>query len=51
MMAVWKPATLQDQVRDRPRQQVIQEAEQVHTDMITAAVLFADGDIDSLRMN
>jgi hypothetical protein len=30
---------------------MIQEAEQAHTDLITAAVLFADGNIDSPGMN
>jgi hypothetical protein len=32
--------------RERPRHQVIQEAEHAHTDLITAALLCADGDID-----
>jgi hypothetical protein len=48
---VLKPATLQDHVRERPCQQVIQEAEQDPTGVITAAMLVADGDIDSQGMN
>ena len=46
-----KPATLQDHGRDQPRQPLIQEAESIHAGLITAAMLVANRDIDSLGMN
>jgi site-specific DNA recombinase len=40
------PATLQDALAERQRQQLVREAEQARSRLTTAAVLFADGDID-----
>jgi hypothetical protein len=40
------PATLQDQLQGRQRQQLVREAEQARARLTKAAVLFADGDID-----
>jgi hypothetical protein len=42
---------LQDQVQEWLRQQVIQEAEHAHTGLMTPAMLFTDGDINSRGMN
>ena len=44
--ALRKPATLQDELQERQRQQLLREAEQARARLTKAAVLFADGDID-----
>src|SRR5215211_7860980 len=44
--ALRTPATLQDALQERQRQQLIREAEQARARLTKAAVLFADGDID-----
>ena len=44
--ALRKPATLQDALQERQRQQLVREAEQARARLTKAAVLFADGDID-----
>ena len=44
--ALRKPATLQDELQERRRQQLVREAEQARSRLTKAAVLFADGDID-----
>jgi DNA invertase Pin-like site-specific DNA recombinase len=46
--ALRTPATLQDQLQERQRQQLVREAEQARSRLTNAAVLFADGDIDKL---
>ncbi len=44
--ALRKPATLQDELQERQRQQLFRDAEQARSQLTMAAVLFADGDID-----
>ena len=44
--ALRTPATLQDELQERQRQQLLREAEQARSRLTKAAVLFADGDID-----
>src|SRR5215218_7618326 len=44
--ALREPATLQDELQERQRQQLLREAEQARARLTKAAVLFADGDID-----
>jgi hypothetical protein len=44
--ALRKPATLQDELQERHRQQLEGAAEQARNRLTKAAVLFADGDID-----
>jgi hypothetical protein len=44
--ALRQPATLQDELQERQRQQLMREAEQARSRLTRAAVLFADGDID-----
>lgn len=44
--ALRTPMTLQDQLQERQRQQLLREAEQARSRLTKAAVLFADGDID-----
>jgi hypothetical protein len=44
--ALREPATLQDALQERQRQQLEREAEQARTRLTNAAVLFADGNID-----
>src|SRR5215212_6868735 len=44
--ALRTPATLQDALQERQRQQLVREAEQARARLTKAAVLFADGDID-----
>jgi DNA invertase Pin-like site-specific DNA recombinase len=45
-VALREPATLQDALQERQRQQLVREAEQARARLTKAAVLFADGDID-----
>jgi site-specific DNA recombinase len=45
-VALREPATLQDELQERQRQQLLREAEQARSRLTNAAVLFADGDID-----
>jgi hypothetical protein len=44
--ALREPATLQDELQERHRQQLLRDAEQARNRLTRAAVLFADGDID-----
>src|SRR5215217_6225636 len=44
--ALRTPTTLQDELQERQRQQLVREAEQDRGRLTKAAVLFADGDID-----
>jgi hypothetical protein len=44
--ALRTPTTLQDELQERQRQQLVREAEQARARLTKAAVLFADGDID-----
>jgi DNA invertase Pin-like site-specific DNA recombinase len=44
--ALRTPPTLQDELQERQRQQLVREAEQARARLTKAAVLFADGDID-----
>jgi hypothetical protein len=44
--ALRTPATLQDELQEPQRQQLVREAEQAQARLTNAAVLFADGDID-----
>src|SRR5829696_6028025 len=44
--ALRTPTTLQDEIQERQRQQLVREAEQARARLTKAAVLFADGDID-----
>ena len=44
--ALRTPTTLQDELLERQRQQLVREAEQARARLTKAAVLFADGDID-----
>jgi hypothetical protein len=44
--ALREPATLQDALQERQRQQLVRESEQARTRLTNAAVLFADGNID-----
>src|SRR5215211_916618 len=44
--ALRTPASLQDELQERQRQQLLREAEQARSRLTKAAVLFADGDID-----
>jgi hypothetical protein len=41
-----EPASLQDELQERHRQQLMRETEQAKSRLTKAAVLFADGDID-----
>jgi hypothetical protein len=49
--ALRTPATLQDELQEPQRQQLIREAEQAQARLTNAAVLFADGDIDKPGLN
>src|SRR6187431_2612839 len=44
--ALRTPATLQDELHERRRQQLVREMEQAKARLTKAAILFADGDID-----
>jgi hypothetical protein len=44
--ALRTPATLQDELQERHRKQLVRETEQARARLTKAAVLFADGDID-----
>jgi hypothetical protein len=44
--ALRTPASLQDELQERQRQQLVREAEQARARLTKAAVLFADGNID-----
>src|SRR5829696_3843858 len=44
--ALRKPATLQDELQERQRQQLVREVEQAKARLTKAAIPFADGDID-----
>jgi DNA invertase Pin-like site-specific DNA recombinase len=44
--ALRTPTTLQNELQERQRQQLVREAEQARSRLTKAAVLFADGDID-----
>jgi DNA invertase Pin-like site-specific DNA recombinase len=46
--ALREPATVQDALQERQRARLIREAEQARSRLTTAAVLFADGQIDKL---
>jgi hypothetical protein len=49
--ALRTPATMQDELQERQRQQLVREAEQAQARLTNAAVLFADGTLISRGLN